>query len=97
MTDFADKPLFVLMADSGQGAAETAAQNHLVTSTNSVHRVIAGVQAPNFQDRRRYTGGRRPASRRKVSTAATRRWMACSPLRPSLEKMALTCFSTLSR
>jgi len=41
--DFADKPLVVLTAGSGSGAAHLASQNHLATlSTNSVHRVIDG-------------------------------------------------------
>ena len=43
LVDFADKPLAVLTAGSGNDAAWPAAQNHLATlSTNSVHRVIAG-------------------------------------------------------
>jgi pimeloyl-ACP methyl ester carboxylesterase len=43
LRDFADKPLVVLTAGSGNDAAWSARQNHLATlSTNSVHRVIAG-------------------------------------------------------
>jgi pimeloyl-ACP methyl ester carboxylesterase len=39
--DFADKPLVVLTAGSGNDAAWPAKQNHLATlSTNSVHRVV---------------------------------------------------------
>ena len=40
------------------------------------------------------TGGCRLASRRNVSTAATRRCTCCSLARSSLVKIALTCFST---
>ena len=43
LRDFADKPLIVLTAGSGHGAAWSAAQNRMATlSTNSVHRVIDG-------------------------------------------------------
>ena len=43
LTDFADKPLVVLTAGSGNDAAWLAKQNHLASlSTNSVHRVIDG-------------------------------------------------------
>ena len=42
LTDFADKPLIVLTAGSGNDVTWSAAQNHLASlSTNSVHRVIA--------------------------------------------------------
>jgi hypothetical protein len=41
--DFADKPLIVLTAGSGNDAAHAASQNDLATrSTNSVHRVVDG-------------------------------------------------------
>jgi hypothetical protein len=41
--DFADKPLIVLTAGSGDDAAWSAAQNRMATlSTNSVHRIIDG-------------------------------------------------------
>jgi pimeloyl-ACP methyl ester carboxylesterase len=41
LKDFADKPLVVLTAGTGNDAAWTTAQNHLATlSTNSAHRVI---------------------------------------------------------
>jgi pimeloyl-ACP methyl ester carboxylesterase len=41
--DFADKPLVVLTAGSGNDAAWTAKQNHLASlSTNSAHRVVDG-------------------------------------------------------
>jgi pimeloyl-ACP methyl ester carboxylesterase len=43
LRDFADKPLVVLTAGSGNDAAWSAKQNHLAAlSTNSVHRVVAG-------------------------------------------------------
>ena len=43
LRDFADKPLVVLTAGSGNDAAWSAKQDHLAAlSTNSVHRVIAG-------------------------------------------------------
>jgi pimeloyl-ACP methyl ester carboxylesterase len=43
LRDFADKPLIVLTAGSGNDPTWLAKQNHLATlSTNSVHRVIAG-------------------------------------------------------
>jgi pimeloyl-ACP methyl ester carboxylesterase len=43
LNDFADKPLVVLTAGSGNDAAWSAKQNHLATlSTDSVHRVIDG-------------------------------------------------------
>jgi pimeloyl-ACP methyl ester carboxylesterase len=43
LDDFADKPLVVLTAGSGNAAGWSAAQNKLATlSTNSVHRVIDG-------------------------------------------------------
>jgi pimeloyl-ACP methyl ester carboxylesterase len=46
---FADKPLVVLTAGSGNDAADLAAQNHLATlSTNSVHRVIDGATHPSL-------------------------------------------------
>jgi hypothetical protein len=44
LRDLADKPLIVLTAGSGHDAAWSAAQNRMATlSTNSAHRVIAGV------------------------------------------------------
>ena len=43
LRDFADKPLIVLTAGSGNDATWAAAQNHLATlSRNSAHRVVAG-------------------------------------------------------
>jgi pimeloyl-ACP methyl ester carboxylesterase len=43
LRDFADKPLVVLTAGSGNDSAWSAKQDHLASlSTNSVHRVVAG-------------------------------------------------------
>lgn len=43
LRDFADKPLVVLTAGSGNDATWAAAQDHLATlSTNSAHRTVAG-------------------------------------------------------
>jgi pimeloyl-ACP methyl ester carboxylesterase len=43
LTDFGDKPLVVLTADSGHDAASSEAQDRMAAlSTNSTHRVIAG-------------------------------------------------------
>jgi pimeloyl-ACP methyl ester carboxylesterase len=49
LTDFADKPLFVLTAGSGHDAAGTAAQNRLAgLSTNSAHRIVPGATHPSL-------------------------------------------------
>jgi hypothetical protein len=43
LVDFGDKPLVVMTAGVGSGAARLASQDHLATlSSNSLHRIIDG-------------------------------------------------------